>query len=55
MNIGLGELVITLVILVFILGIPAIIIFAAVLLFRRVQDLEARIAKLEDKSDSSAK
>jgi hypothetical protein len=55
MNIGLSELFIVLVSLVLLLGVPAVVILAAILLFRRLHELEDRISKLEDRHNSSAK
>jgi uncharacterized membrane protein YhaH (DUF805 family) len=47
MNLGISEVLIVLVNLICILAIPAIVIIAAVLLLRRLRDLETRLAKLE--------
>ena len=51
MSIGPIELFAVLLNLVLILAIPAIVIVSAVLLVRRVRDLEARVARLEDEND----
>jgi hypothetical protein len=51
MSIGPIELFAVLLNLVLILAIPAIIIVSAVLLVRRVRDLEARVARLEGEND----
>jgi len=54
MNIGSGELVVVLVNVILILAIPALVVLSAILLFRRIHDLEVRVAKLEGKQDSTS-
>jgi uncharacterized membrane protein YhaH (DUF805 family) len=54
MGIGLSEIFIVLINVIFILAIPAAIIITAVVLFRRLRDLEARVAKLEGRQISTA-
>lgn len=51
MSLGPTELLVVIINLVLILAIPAIIIVSAVLLVRRIRDLEARVAKLEEEND----
>jgi hypothetical protein len=48
MNIGLSEIFIIILNLAFLLVVPVIVILSAVFLLRRIRDLEARVAKLED-------
>jgi hypothetical protein len=48
MNIGLGEIFIIILSLFFLLAPIVIVILSAVFVTRRIRDLEARIAKLED-------
>jgi hypothetical protein len=52
MNIGPVELVVVFFNLVLICGIPLVIILAAIILFRRFRDLEARVEQLEGEQDS---
>jgi hypothetical protein len=47
MNIGLSELLVVILNLALLLAVPIIVILSAVLLLRRIRDLEARVAKLE--------
>jgi hypothetical protein len=54
MNIGPGELVVLLVNVALIVGLPAIVVLAALLLFRRIRDLEARVAKLETRQEATS-
>ena len=53
MNIGLGEIAIIIINLVLIVGLPVVVIWAGILLFRRIKSLESRIEKLESEQDSS--
>jgi len=48
MNIGLSEFLVVILNLALLLVVPVIVILSAVLLLRRIRDLEARVAKLED-------
>jgi hypothetical protein len=48
MNIGLSELLVIILNLALLLVVPVVVILSAVFLFRRIRDLEARVAKLED-------
>ena len=54
MNIGSGELVVVLLNVILILAIPAFVVIFVILLFRRIRDLEVRVAKLEGKQDSTS-
>jgi MFS superfamily sulfate permease-like transporter len=54
MNIGIGEIIIIMVNLSLIIGIPIVIVWAGILLFRRIHALESRIEKLESRQDTSA-
>jgi hypothetical protein len=55
MNIGPSELLVVILNLTLLLVIPVIVILSVVFLIRRIRDLEARMAKLEDskKKDES--
>jgi uncharacterized membrane protein YhaH (DUF805 family) len=55
MSLGPTELLVVIINLVLILAIPAIIIVSAVLLVRRIRDLEARVAKLEEEETDRGK
>lgn len=48
MNIGLSEFLVVILNLALLLVVPVIVILSAVLLLRRIRDLEVRVAKLED-------
>jgi hypothetical protein len=48
MNIGPSELLVVILNLTLLLVIPVIVILSVVFLIRRIRDLEARMAKLED-------
>jgi len=54
MNIGPSELLVVILNLALLLAVPVIIILSAVLLLRRIRDLEARIAKLEDAKEKGS-
>ena len=54
MNIGLSETVIIIINLALIVGIPVVIIWAGVLLLRRISALESRIEKLESNKDTNS-
>lgn len=54
MNIGPSELVVLLVNVALTVGLPAIVVLAALLLFRRIRDLEARVAKLETRQEATS-
>lgn len=47
MSVGLVELLVVVISLIFILAVPAIVIAAAVFLLRRLRELEDRVARLE--------
>jgi len=48
MNIGLSEFLVVILNLALLLVVPVMVILSAVLLLRRIRDLEVRVAKLED-------
>ena len=54
MNIGLSEIVIIVINLALIVGIPVVIIWAGILLLRRINALESRIEKLESNKDTNS-
>jgi hypothetical protein len=54
MNIGLSELLVVILNLALFLAVPALMILSAVLLLRRIRDLEARITKLEDAKENGS-
>jgi len=54
MNIGLSEIVIIVINLALIVGIPVGIIWAGILLLRRINALESRIEKLESNKDTNS-
>ena len=54
MNIGLSEIVIMIINLALIVGIPVVIIWAGILLLRRINALESRIEKLESNKDTNS-
>jgi hypothetical protein len=54
MNIGLSELLVVILNLAILLAAPVIVILSAVLLLRRIRDLEARVAKLEDAKEKES-
>jgi hypothetical protein len=54
MNIGPNELLVIILNLAFLLAIPAIVILAAVLLLRRIRELEGRVTKLEDAKEKGS-
>jgi hypothetical protein len=53
MNIGLSELLVILLSLACLVVPFVLVILSAVFVMRRIQDLEARLAKLEGQKDSS--
>jgi hypothetical protein len=53
MNISLSEFGIVLFNLIIILAIPAIIVLISIILFRRIRNLEIRVADLESMQDST--
>jgi hypothetical protein len=55
MNIGLSEIVVIIINLALIVGIPAVIIWAGILLLRRINALESRIEKLESNKDTNSR
>ena len=54
MNLGLSEIVIIIINLALIVGIPVVIIWAGILLLRRINALKSRIEKLESKKDTNS-
>ena len=48
MNIGLSELLVIILNLALLLVAPIVVIISAVFFLRRIRELEARVAKLED-------
>ena len=54
MNIGISELIFIVINVALIVGIPMIIVWAGILLFRRINAIESRIEKLESKQNTKA-
>lgn len=55
MSIGLNEIFIIILSLVFLLVPLVIVVLSAVFLFRRIRELEARVAKLENASEKEVR
>jgi hypothetical protein len=53
MSLGPTELLVVVINLFLIAAIPAVVIVAAVLLIRRIRELEARVAQLEEGTNQS--